>query len=317
MTMKKLWMIVAGASACAVLACGCGGKGAEGDGGAAAEDALHAVAAAVPLTPEQEAKATVDSFIGALQAGRMDEIYKLLPESYQADVSKLVKTYAAKVDPALFEQASGVLATFADVLDAQAGNLAELLSEQDAGNLGLLDGMSGMPEVSADDIRASAKWLGNTVRSLSYGDCAAGNVMPLFEAPLSGLVDSAMEQSGFNTLSCAIAADDGEPKADGIVKMELSYKEPGKDATDTEQVEFVKVEGKWVPLDLTRTWGDMMGAAQRSAEGFSIDAETAGMLNKFLPMIQRSLEGLKGAQSAQELQAQAMGAVMTIGMMMQ
>ena len=311
-----MWLTVAGAALCAVLASGCGkGKAPAAD----AEGAVDALAAAVPavqLTPQEEAKAAMDSFIGSLQSGRMDEIYKMLPESYQADVSKLVKTYAGKIDPALFEQATGVLTTFADVLEAQAGNLAELLAEQDTGNLGLLDGMNTVPEVSADDIRAGAQWLGNTVRSLSYGDCAAGNVMPLFESPLRGIVDSAMEMSGFNTLSCALAEDDGEPQAEGIVKMNLSYQEPGKDVTDTEQVEVVKVEGKWIPLDLSRTWGDMIGAAQRSADGFSIDAETTEMLNKFLPMIQRSLAGLKNAQSAQELQAQAMGAVMTIGMMM-
>ena len=318
MTMKRLWLTMAGAAACTVLAAGCGGKGGDGgDAAAAVEQALQAVEPVVQLTPQEEAKAAMDSFIGALQSGRMDEIYKMLPDSYQADVSNLVKTYAGKIDPALFEQATGLLTTFADVLEAQAGNLAELLAQQDPGNLGLLDGMNGMPEVSADDIRASAKWLGNTVRSLSYGDCAAGNIMPLFESPLRGLVDSAMEMSGFNTLSCALAEDDGEPQAEGIVKLAVSYKEPEKDVTDTEKVEVVKVEGKWIPLDLSRTWGDMMGAAQRSAEGFSIDAETTDMLNKLLPMLQRSLAGLKNAQSAQELQAQAMGAVMAIGMMMQ
>lgn len=316
--MKRFWLTMAGAAACAVLAAGCGGKGGDGgDAAAAVEQALQAVEPVVQLTPQEEAKAAMDSFIGALQSGRMDEIYKMLPDSYQADVSNLVKTYAGKIDPALFEQATGLLTTFADVLEAQAGNLAELLAAQDTGNLGLLDGMSSVPEVSADDIRAGAKWLGNTVRSLSYGDCTAGNIMPLFESPLRGLVDSAMEMSGFNTLSCALAEDDGEPQAEGIVKLAVSYKEPDSDVTDTEKVEVVKVEGKWIPLDLSRTWGDMMGAAQRGAEGFSIDAETTDMLNKLLPMLQRSLAGLKTAQSAQELQAQAMGAVMAIGMMMQ
>lgn len=313
MTMKRLWLV----AACAVLAAGCGGKGGDGgDAAAAVEQALQAVEPVVQLTPQEEAKAAMDSFIGALQSGRMDEIYKMLPDSYQADISKLVQTYTGKIDPALFDQASGLLTTFADVLEAQAGNLAELLAAQDTGNLGLLDGMSSVPEVSADDIRASAQWLGNTVRSLSYGDCAAGNIMPLFESPMRGIVDSAMEMSGFDTLSCALAEDDGEPQAEGIVKLAVSYKEPETDVTDTEKVEVVKVDGKWIPLELSRTWGDMMGAAQSRADGFSIDAETTEMLNKLLPMLQRSLAGLKNAQSAQELQAQAMGAAMTIGMMM-
>lgn len=323
MTMKNAWLtIVAGAAACVMLSAGCGGKGgngadADGAADAAVEHVLQVVEPVVQLTPEEEAKAAMDSFIGALQTGRMDEIYKMLPDSYQADVSKLVKTYAGKIDPALFEQAAGVLTTFADVLEAQADNLAELLAAPDTGNLGLLDGMNSVPKVSADDIRAGAKWLGNTVRSVSYGDCAEGNIMPLFESPLREIVDSTMKMSGFNTLSCALAEDDGEPQAEGIVKLAVSYKKPDTDVTDTEEVEFVKVEGKWIPLDLSQTWGEMIRTAQRRADGLTIKKDEVEMLNKLLPMVQHSLAGLKNAQSAQELQAQAVGAVMTIGMMMQ
>lgn len=312
--MKKTWLAVAVAAACAVLAFGCGkGKAPE------AEEA-----AAVQLTPEQEAKAAVDSFIGALQAGRMDEIYKLLPASYQADVSGIVQAYASKVDPALFDKVSGVLATFADVLEAQAGNVAALLAEE-GGDLsipGLTDGLGSnlADEVSADKIRASAQWLANAVKSVKYSDCAAGNIMPLLElAPLREVVDAAMKESGFSTLACAVAeADpDGEPVPEGVVRLAMSYQEPGTENTDTEVAEFVKVEGRWIPKDLCEAWGEGVKAAQAAAAEFSIDAETTEMLDKLLPIVQRSLASLKGASSPEELQAQATGAAMSVMMMMQ
>ena len=310
--MKKTWLtVVAAAVLCAGLACGCGKKG--GDAGAAA---------AVQLTPEQEAKASVDAFIGALQAGRMDEIYKLLPESYQKDISGVVQAYAAKVDPALFDKASGLLATFADVLEAQAENVAGLLENEGGSIPGLSEGIGSSltDELTADKLRASAKWLGNAVKSVTYADCAKGNILPLLElAPLREVVDAAMEQSGFSTLACAVAeADpDGEPVPEGVVRLAMSYQEPGEDAADTETVDFVKVEGKWLPVDLTQGWGEAMASARAEAEEFSIDAETAAMLDKLLPMVQRALENVKSAQSPEELQAQVMGAVMSIGMMMQ
>ncbi len=314
--MKKTWLAVAVAAACAVLAFGCGKGKAPG-----AEEAE--APAAVQLTPEQEAKAAVDSFIGALQAGRMDEIYKLLPASYQADVSGVVKAYAEKVDPALFDTVTGVVATFADVLEAQAANVAALLAEQgeDISIPGLTDGLGSnlTDEMSADKLRATAKWLGNAVKSVSYSDCAQGNILPLLElAPLREVVDTAMKESGFSTLACAVAeADpDGEPVPEGIVKLALSYQEPGEDAADTETVDFVKVDGKWVPLELSQSWGELMQSARQGAAEFSIDEETSAMLNQLLPMVRNGLESLKGAKSAKELQAQAMGSFMGIMMMM-
>ena len=252
----------------------------------------------------------------------MDEIYKLLPASYQADVSGVVKAYAAKVDPALFDAATGVVATFADVLEAQAANVAELLAEEGGEIPGLSDGLGSnlAGELTADKIRASAKWLGNAVKSVSYGDCEKGNILPLLElAPLREVVDAAMAESGLSTLACAVAEaePDGEPVPEGIVKLALSYREPDEAEADTETVDFVKVEGKWVPLELSQSWGELMQTARSGAEEFSIDAETTEMLNRLLPVVQRSLETLKGAQSAKELQAQAAGAFMGVMMMMQ
>lgn len=314
--MKKTWLtVVAAAVLCAGLACGCGNKSQD----AAAETAA---VAAVQLTPEQEAKASVDAFIGALQAGRMDEIYKLLPASYQQDISGVVQAYAAKVDPALFEKVTGVVATFADVLEAQADNLAGLLAEEGGSIPGLSEGLGSSlaDEVSADKLRASAKWLGNAVKSVTYADCAKGNILPLLElAPLREVVDAAMEQSGFSTLACTVAeADpDGEPVPEGVVRLAMSYQEPGEDSTETDTVDFVKVEGKWLPVDLTQAWGEAMASARAEAEEFSIDAETAAMLDKLLPAVQRALENLKGATSPEELEAQATGAAMTVMMMMQ
>ena len=312
--MKKTWlMVVAAAMLCAGLACGCGGKG---------KDAAAESEPAVQLTPEQEAKAAVDSFIVALQAGRMDEIYKLLPESYQKDISGVVQAYAAKVDPALFDKVTGVVATFADVLEKQAENVAGLLAEEGGEIPGLSEGIGSnfVDEMSADKLRATAKWLGNAVKSVTYADCAKGNILPLLElAPLREVVDAAIAQSGISTLACAVAeADpDGGPVPEGVVRLAMSYQAPDADAADTETMDFVKVEGKWVPQDLTEAWGEVIASARAEAEEFSIDEETSAMLNKLLPVVQRSLENVKGAQSPEELQAQVLGAAMSIGMMMQ
>jgi hypothetical protein len=313
--MKKTSSLLAVAALCFLFASGCGKAPPSGEaaGGAAP------VAPLVRLTPEQEAKAAADAFIASFRAGRLDEILLSLPESYQADVSRVVRAYAEKIDATLFARGTELLSTLADVLDAQADNLAGLLSAPGEGLWDLADGMDVRPEVSAGDIRSTARWLGNAVRKLDYGEVAAGNILPLLEmAPLREVVESALAQCGFGAVSSfEIPPDDGTPRAEGIVKLAFSYPVDGEDKAESDELEFVKVEGRWVPLELSRAWGDAIGVALEGIDALTVDEETVERMNRLLPVVQRALASLKDAQSAQELQAQAMGAAMTIGMMLQ
>ena len=313
--MKKMSSLLAAAALCLLFASGCGKAPPSGD----AADGAAPPAPVARLTPEQEAKATADAFLASFRAGRLDEILLSLPESYQADVSRVVRAYAAKIDATLFARGTELLSTLADVLDAQADNLAGLLSAPGEGLWGLAEGLDVRPEVSAGDIRSTARWLGNAAKKLDYGEVAAGNILPLLQmAPLREVVESALAQCGFGAVSsCEIPPDDGTPRAEGIVKLAFSHGVDGGGEAEKEEVDFVKVEGRWVPLELSRAWSDAIGAALEGVDAVTVDEETVERMNRLLPMVQRALASLKDAQSAQELQAQAMGAAMTIGMMLQ
>lgn len=306
--MKKTSSLLAVATLCLFFAAGCGKAPPGAEGGA------------VPvarLTPEEEAKAAADAFIASFRAGRLDEILLSLPTSYQADVSRIVKAYAAKIDATLFARAKELLLALADVLDAQADNIAGLLSAPGEGLWNIAGGMDVRPEVSAGDIRSTARWLGNAVKKLDYGGIAGGNILPLLEMVPVDVVESVLSQTGFKAVSCGIPPDDGMPRAEGIVKLAFSHAVGGEDGVESDEVEFVKVEGRWVPLELDRAWGDAIETVLEGIEALTVDEGTVERMNRVLPVIQRTLVSLKDAQSAQELQAQAVGAAMTIGMMLQ
>ena len=317
--MKKTWLaVVAGSVVCIGLGVGCGKAGAEGNDGAVAEDAaaLQPVPAQA-VSPRDEAKASVDAAIAAVRAGRLDEVYGMLPASYQGDVSRVVQAYAAKIDRPLYEQGAGLLAAAGDLIAAQAQNLEELLGN--AGELGLeLPDAVDADAVTADQIRQAGQWIANVAKSLSYDDFAAGNIRPLLSNPLTaGLLSEGIAQLPPDAIACAFADDDGTPQAEGIQTLRLTTRASADDEPETEDVQFVKVEGKWVPLEMTQGWADAIQTAMQGAQAFEIDANARKTVDKLAPMLTRSLESLKSAQSAQELQAQAMGVAMTIGMMMQ
>ena len=142
---------------------------------------------------------------------------------------------------------------------------------------------------------------------------ATAKLIPL----TAGLLSEGISQLPTDAIACAFADDSGEPQPDGIETLRLTTRASEDDEPETEDVQFVKVEGKWVPLEMTQGWADAIKTAMQGAQSFQIDADARKMADKLAPILTRTLESLKSAQSAQELQAQAMGAVMTIGMMMQ
>lgn len=313
--MKKTWLaMLAGATLCAALVAGCGKAGT--DDGAAAEGAA-APAPVKALSPKEEAKASVDAAIAAVKAGRLDEVYGMLPESYQNDISGVVRAYAAKIDRPLYEQGATLLAAAGDLIAAQAQNLVELIG--DAGELGIeLPDTVDTDALTADQVRQAGEWISGVAKSLSYDDFAAGNIRPLLSNPLTaGLLAEGLKQLPTDAIACAFADDSGEPQPDGIQTLRLTTRASADDEPETDDVQFVKVEGKWVPLEMTQGWADAVKTAMQGAQSFEIDANARKTADTLAPVLTRTLESLKSARSAQELQAQAMGAVMTIGMMMQ
>jgi hypothetical protein len=321
--MKKYWIwMSAMVSVCAGLIVGCGKADAPADAeGEAAVDSAAAVAPAPAkaLSPKEEAKASVDTAIAALRAGRLDDVYGMLPESYQNDISGVVRAYAAKIDRPLYEQGAKLLAAAGDLIAAQAQNLEEMLGNP--AELGLeldLPDAVDADAVTADQIRQAGEWIASVANSLSYDDFAAGNIRPLLSNPLTaGLLSEGIAQLPSDAIACAFADDTAAAQPDGIVPLRLTTRASDEDEPDTEDVQFVKVEGKWVPLEMSQGWADTVCTAMDAAKAFEIDADARRMADTLAPVLTRTLESLKSAQSAQELQAQAMGAVMTIGMMMQ
>ena len=286
---------------------GCGKGGAEA--GKAAEETAAALAQVVK-TPEEEAMEAAKGAMDALKSGRLDKVYGMLPESWQGDLSRVAAAYAGKVDPELAAAVSGAVTALGGVLEAQAGHLAEWAMEAGAGRgwmqMEALEGKSA--EELAECIKAagavlkeSAGWL--SVEKLAQGDLAGvlGSVPPVPVFFQTAVAEDIMPAEA--RLSTVGAGD-------GAVALEL-----GNDAAGWERMELRKVEGRWVPSELADEWAKGIAEALAEAEEFEIPPDTVAMAKGILPALVRAMETWKGAASAQELQAQAMGTLAMLGIM--
>ena len=274
----------------------------------------------VAFSPAQEAKASMDAAIAAVNAGRLDQVYGMLPESYRNDLADVVRAYASKIDRHLYEQGAGVLAAAGELIAAQARNLEDLLGGH-AGNLAFdLPDAVDMTAVTEEQIRQAGQWIAGAAKSLSYDDFAEGNIRPLLSNPLAaGLLQKVFKvfpAFPSDAVSCTLAEDAGAPKAEGIETLRVARGVSEEGEPETEDIQFVKVEGQWVPLLMQQGWSAMVRNAMEAADYFEIDADTRRMADTLAPLLTQTLDQLKSAQSAQELQARAVGAMMTLGMMM-
>lgn len=290
------WMAVATVVSLGLWTGGCSEKPAE----------------APALTPAEEVKAVADQAMAAVEKGDLYEVYEMLPPSYQTDISTLVKTVAGKVDAELFAQAAGTLGEIGDVLVAQAENLAKLTGDVPDLELDV--------SVGPENIRDAGLALSAYAKNLSYEQLAAGNVEALLSlSQVESLVNKAYaqieaEEGSFEGWSLMPATD--EVKAEGVESLMCTWKDAMSGEVQSERVDFVQVEGCWVPLELAQNWSEGYQKALLAVnETYEMDAETRQTVMRMLPILRAGLGSLKTAQTPEELSQQAFGLVMALGVM--
>lgn len=264
---------------------------------------------AAPATPGEAALAAAEDGLAAIRSGDLGRLYDLLPVSYQADLSRLVQTAVGKIDPDLFAAATGLLADAGEAVTAQAGHLAELAAEE------------GTPLSGAgteEDFRAMGEWLAACGAGLSRDKLAAGDMsgllsLPRAGAPLGLKLDS-LERDWGADVSCELAPDGGEPRMEGVERLLFRAKSATAGEAET-VVDFVQVEGKWIPLEMAREWPEWRDGAQALVDGFELDLGMKKTLGEAVPFVRNCLGAMKNAQSPKELEAQIAGMVAAFAFM--
>lgn len=245
--MKSLRIFAVALVAIALLA---GGFACKKD--AAKEGAAAVKEIKVPETPDKVLTQGLD----ALKNKKPVEAYALLPASYRKDIQDVVTSVTSKLDKEIFEMGVKILDTAVSALNKHADKLAPM--------------MAGMP-VPFDQVKQSVidtHKLLKDIGLLDYDNVAKFDVAGFLSAHGPKIMGEGLDK---------LQAFD-KAKYDEVFgmldKVAITVKESGADKAklevkvgdEAEVVEFVKVEGAWVPAEMAAAWPEMIKQAKAEAE---------------------------------------------------
>ncbi len=229
------------------------------------------------------AKETVEFVFKQIRGKKLAPIVGLLPPKYLDDIDGIVHEFARNMDAEVWSKSVALLEKTFKVATVQRDGLAEMVA-------GL-----GMP-MQTEDVKkaidvlaetwAMLKELGVTdlekLKTFSVARFAAAG-LPQIVAKLWAFADEtqrAQLEAGMAVLATAnvkVTGTEVDEKWGEVVELEVSI------AGEGEKGKMVKVDGKWVPLEMAEDWDDAMrearaGIAEMSTELPKAKTEILGVL---------------------------------------
>lgn len=188
--------------------------------------------------PAPEVGSAAEAFqktLASFQAGRFDAVYDRLPASHQSDVQNIVRLFAEKMDPEIWSKGFALLTKTANVMREKKAmifsmDLMKIVPQADSLKENWDSIVSGIHTVAGSEVAdLNSLKLADLKYLLSAGsDLIQGLPLPKFDDVIVKTVKS-----------------DGETET--ILYRESKGAEP-------KEVEFVKVDGKWLPKSIATNW---------------------------------------------------------------
>jgi hypothetical protein len=217
--------------------------------------AAPAVAIEIPDSPDGTVKA-----VSAALADRHPEVlWQALPPTYQKDITEITHAFAAKVDPAVWEAAFGVgrrtagllrdkknIILASSMLESAGKDREELAAGWDS-MVALLDSF-----FTSDISRVEAL---KTIDWQAYLATTGKSLMDLAAEKSKASGDDAFDREFTDKLrqtKVELVASEGDTST---VRVSAPDEEP-------EEMQLVRVEGRWVPADMAKDWDQKVAEAK-------------------------------------------------------
>jgi len=210
--------------------------------------------------------------VAALKQGDLHKIHAMLPESYQKDVQKLVDGVTSRMDKEIYDKTLSLLPKIIELAKQKrtefpvppevlelAGEFTRLLKTAD------LVEYEGFAELDVADFLEDH-----------------GKAFSDFGWKLARTVDRTESDSARKMLDSVRAEVVGEP-TDDAATVSVTVDD------DQDDMEFVRVEGKWIPRELAEEWKEDIESANGNI------AEAMAGLQKNRGTINAQLQGLEDA----------------------
>ena len=209
--------------------------------------ALNSSVGLVATVTEGTAEATFRQTLTAFQEGRLDDAFDFLPPTYQADVDQLLHSFAAKMDTDVWSRSFDLLAKIAKVLKSKKNLILEM------------DGVKRLPQI--ESIKPHWDTIAGGISDLTSGELA--DLQRLKQASVRQLIGSGGGLLRGFPLPQFDDIQVNTVKSDAATTT-LSYRETK--TSEPKQVEFVLVEGKWLPKSIASGWSAAIADAQATLE---------------------------------------------------
>ena len=252
-----------------------------------------------PLIPDSP-DGTVFFFAEAVRDDRAEDILKLFPESYIRDINEITMTFAEKMDPAVYDQAFAIVMRAIEVLDDRKDIILGSETFKSTG-------------ANADEIREG---LSNTQ---VFTDTLKASEIATLEGLGSADWEHFLATTGNEFLKHAktMEAEEGGNPLDDLDSLKVETVDiTGDRATlrissnnhEPEDVEMVRVEGRWIPAEMADEWAEGIEEARQNLAEMTPETMAAQktQIMMFVGMASGLIEQIASLQTPEEFDA-AMG----------
>ncbi len=259
--------------------------------------------------PAATADAAVTQVVEGLQQNQPQTIWNALPASYQQDVNGLAQELAGKIPAELHGSIASVSKKLEEVLTTKkelilANPMAGSAPVDVAGNYDQMVAILGI--LNKSDLMDPAK-----LKSCDVGALLSTTGAELMKHASSVTFDDKMAppemndmlemNEKLNSFKAELVSEEGDT---AVVRMTV-------DGEDPEEETFVKVEGKWVPQEMSDGWDEMITEAKEGIAQINITPEQTAQVQTVLTIAGSVLDQIKVANTQEELQ-QTLGGIMNM-----
>jgi len=266
--------------------------------------AMPTLAAEIPSSPDGTARAVAE----ALADRHPEVLWQALPPTYQKDITELTHTFAAKMDPAVWDAAFALGRKTANLLRDKKDIILESSMLQAAGEeraqieggwdemVGLLDSFF-VSEVSSLETLKNIDWE-------SYLATTGRDLMNLAAERSKADGDDAFEKEFAQKLretKVEVISNDGD-------RATLRMTAPDE---DPEEEQFTRVEGRWVPSEMADDWDKEVAEARQKLAAITDEEIQQGSMQAMMMigMVDGVLTQLGSVTTAEEFD-EAIGAIL-------
>lgn len=222
----------------------------------------------VPDAPDK----VVLEAVAAMKEGNLIKIYAMLPDSYQKDVQTILGTVTAKMDKEIYEKVFALLPKLIEVVKKD-----ENLAKQTGPFMPLVEEFVKLLETSKLNTYEGFKGLDVAGFLAEHGKAYYD-----FGWKVAIEMDKEGAEGTKKMLDTVKAEVKGEIKGDAAIVLVTV-------GDDSDEMAFVKVDGKWIPKDLAENWAKGKEKAAKNVE------EAMAKFDKNKEQVKLQLKGLENA----------------------